>query len=152
MLFDKLHYDFMFAALTEAERASEQEEIPVGAVVVHNNRIIGKGFNQVEKLKDPTAHAEMIAITAASNYLNEKFLLNCDIYVTLEPCVMCTGAIIHSKIRNLYYSVPDPKSGACGSVYNIPEENKLNHKVNVFQGIYSEESRHLLKNFFYKKR
>ena len=152
MLFDKQQYDFMYAALMEAEKAFEDEEVPVGAVVVYNNRIIGRGFNQVEMLKDPTAHAEMIAITAAANNLGEKFLTECDLYVTLEPCVMCTGAIINSKIRNLYFAAADPKSGACGSVHNIAEENKLNHKVNVFQGIYSEESKNLLLSFFNSKR
>jgi len=98
----------MFAALKEAEFAFEEDEIPIGAVVVHNNKIIGKGYNQVEKLKDPTAHAEILALTAAANHLKEKVLLECDIYVTVEPCLMCIGAITLAKIRNLYFSTYEP--------------------------------------------
>lgn len=152
MLFEKHHYDFMYAALQEAEKAYEADEVPVGAVVVYKNRIIGRGSNQIEILKDPTAHAEMIALTAAANNLNNKVLSSCDIYVTLEPCVMCTGAIINSKIRSLFFAADDPKSGACGSVYNIPEENKLNHKTDVYSGIYPDESKNLLISFFNGKR
>ena len=142
----------MFAALKEAELAFEEDEIPIGAVVVHNNRIIGKGHNQVEKLKDPTAHAEILALTAASNHLRDKVLTECDLYVTVEPCLMCIGAITLAKIRNLYFSTYEPKTGACGSIYNIPDENKLNHKVNVFLGIYENESKFLMQQYFRKKR
>lgn len=142
----------MFAALQEAEKAFEDGEIPVGAVVVYKNKIIGKGYNQVEKLKDPTAHAEMIAITSASNHLNEWRLNDCTIYVTLEPCIMCTGAIIASRINDVYFSETDPKFGACGSKYNLAEEGKMNHSVKVYSGIYAEESRQLMKNFFQKIR
>lgn len=138
----------MYSALQEAEAAFDDNEVPVGAVVVHNNRIIGRGYNQVEKLRDPTAHAEMIALTAAAEFLNDWRLTDCDLFVTLEPCVMCTGAILQSRIRNLYFSVFDPKYGACGSVYNIGQEGKYNHNINVFSGIYSEESSLLLKKFF----
>jgi tRNA(adenine34) deaminase len=148
MLFSEDNYRFMFAALQEAEAAYEDNEVPVGAVIVHQNRIIGRGYNQIEKLKDPTAHAEMIALTAASSNLNNWRLSECDIYVTLEPCVMCTGALLHSRIKNLYFSAFDPKFGACGSVYNIAEEGKYNHKLNVFSGIYDNESRDILKKFF----
>jgi tRNA-adenosine deaminase (EC 3.5.4.-) len=129
MLFSEDIYKFMSAALREAGRAFEDNEVPVGAVVVHNSKIIGRGYNQVEKLNDPTAHAEMIALTAASSFLNDWRLNECDLYVTMEPCVMCTGAILHSRIKNLYFSVFDPKYGACGSVYNIAEEGKYNHKI-----------------------
>lgn len=138
----------MFAALQEAENALDEEEVPVGAVVVYKDRIIGRGHNQVEKLKDPTAHAEMIAISAAANYLQSWRLNDCDIYVTLEPCIMCTGALLSARINNLYFSTYDPKYGACGSVYNLAEEGKLNHKLNVFSGIYDDESKKLLKTFF----
>jgi tRNA(adenine34) deaminase len=148
MLFSEDNYKFMFAALHEAETAYEENEVPVGAVVVYRNRIIGRGYNQIEKLNDPTAHAEMIAITAASANLNSWRLSECDIYVTLEPCVMCAGALLHSRIDNLYYSVNDPKFGACGSVYNIAEEGRYNHKLKVFPGIYENESKDLLKKFF----
>lgn len=152
MLFDEDNYKFMFAALKEAEYSLEKDEVPVGAVVVFNNRIIGKGHNQVENLSDSTAHAEIIAITAASNFLKTKVLSECDIYVTIEPCIMCIGAITLSKIRNLYFSAYEPKTGCCGSVYNIPDENKFNHKVNIFSGIYENESKNLMQNYFKKKR
>ena len=148
MLFSEDKYRFMFAALQEAEKAYENGEVPVGSVIVYNNRIIARGYNQIELLKDPTAHAEMIAITSAANHLNNWRLEGCSIYVTLEPCIMCTGALIGSRISELYFSLHDPKSGACGSVYNIAEENKLNHTIKVFSGIYAEESRSLLESFF----
>jgi len=138
----------MFAALQEAEEAFEQNEVPVGAVVVYKNRIIGRGYNQVEKLKDPTAHAEMIALTAASGHLEDWRLNECDIYVSLEPCIMCAGALLASRIRNLYFSAFDPKYGACGSLYNLAQDGKYNHKVNVYSGIFSQESENLLKKFF----
>lgn len=142
----------MFAALKEAEYSLEEDEVPIGAVVVYENKIIGKGHNQVENLCDPTAHAEILAITAASNHLKNKVLSKCDIYVTIEPCIMCIGAITLAKIRNLYFSAYEPKTGACGSVYNIPDENKINHKVNIFSGIYENESKYLIQNYFNKKR
>lgn len=142
----------MYAALQEAEKALEEGEVPVGAVVVHKNRIIGRGYNQVERLKDATAHAEMIAITSAANNLEDWRLNDCRIYVTLEPCLMCTGAIISSRIPELYFAAFDPKFGACGSLYNIAEEGKYNHTVKVFSGIMAEESKTLLKEFFEKQR
>ncbi|MBU1101414.1 MAG: nucleoside deaminase [Bacteroidetes bacterium] len=138
----------MFSALQEAEKCLETDDVPIGAVVVYKNRIIGRGNNQVERLKDPTAHAEILAITAACNHLQSKVLSDCDLYVTVEPCVMCTGALMLSRINNLYFSVFEPKFGACGSLYNIPEENKLNHKLNVYSGIYQDESKNLLQEFF----
>ncbi len=152
MIFPEHVYKFMFAALNEAEKAFEQDEVPIGAVVVHQNKIIGRGFNQTEMLKDSTAHAEMLAITAASNHLQSKFLDECDLYVSVEPCVMCSGAILLSRINNLYFATFEPKFGACGSLFNIIESNKYNHKPNVFSGIYTEESKTLLEKFFQKKR
>ena len=143
---------FMFAALQEAEKALDQNEVPVGAVVVYKNQIIGKGFNQVEMLNDPTAHAEMIAITAAASHLKSWRLDKCDLYVTVEPCIMCTGAMLASRIKNLYFAEFDPKFGACGSLYNLAEEKKYNHKINVYSGLYAAESRNLLKMFFKKLR
>ncbi len=140
----------MFAALQEAEKAFEENEIPVGAVVVKDNKIIGRGYNQVERLKDATAHAEMIALTAASNTIGSWRLNECSVYVTLEPCVMCTGALLASRIENLFFSTFDPKFGACGSLYNLAEDGKTNHKINVYSGIYSEESKNLLQDFFTK--
>jgi tRNA(adenine34) deaminase len=148
MIFSEDTYRFMFAALQEAEKAFEENEVPVGAVVVNDNKIIGRGYNQVERLKDATAHAEMIAITAAANYLGNWRLNECSIYVTLEPCVMCTGALLASRIKDLFFSTFDPKFGACSSVYNLAEDGKTNHKINVYSGIYAEESRKLLEEFF----
>ncbi len=152
MLFDEYKYKFMYEALKLAEIAFEEDEVPVGAIVVKDNRIIGRGYNQVEKLNDATAHAEILAITSASNHLNSKILKGCDLYVTVEPCVMCTGAIALSKIDNLYFATYEPKTGACGSLYSILDENKLNHKVNIFSGIYDLEAKMLMKNYFSKKR
>ena len=152
MLFSEASYRFMYAALQEAEKAFENNEVPVGAVVVNNNRIIGRGYNQVERLKDPTAHAEMIAITAAANNLGEWRLSGCDLYVTLEPCIMCTGALLASRMRNVFFSTFDSKFGACGSIYNLAEEGKFNHKLNLFSGLYSSESEKMLKDFFIKMR
>ncbi|MCF6270950.1 MAG: tRNA adenosine(34) deaminase TadA [Melioribacteraceae bacterium] len=152
MLFDENKYKFMFEALKLAEIAYEEDEVPIGAVVVKDNRIIGRGYNQVERLNDPTAHAEILAITSAANTLESKQLNECDLYVTVEPCVMCTGAITLSKIENLYFAAYEPKTGACGSLYNIPEENKLNHKVNIYSGIYELEATSILKNYFRIKR
>jgi len=152
LLFPEHVYKFMYAALQEAEAALEKNEVPIGAVVVYNNKIIGKGFNQTETLNDATAHAEMLALTAASNHLQSKVLDECDIYVTLEPCVMCTGAILLSRIKNLYFATFEPKFGACGSLYNIASDNKYNHTLNVFSGIYADESKTLLKDFFKTKR
>lgn len=142
----------MFSALSEAEKALSENEVPVGAVIVHNNVIIGRGYNQVERLKDPTAHAEMIALTAAAGHLNNKSLDECDLYVTVEPCVMCAGALILSKIRNIYFGAFEPKFGACGSLYNIIQNDKNNHKPNLFGGIYADESKALLDEFFKKIR
>lgn len=138
----------MYSALQEAEKAFEKNEVPVGCVIVHNNKIISRGYNQVENLKDPTAHAEMIAITSAANFLGDWRLNECSIYITLEPCLMCTGAIINSRIEEIYFATFDPKFGACGSVYNIPDENKLNHHSKVYSGILEKESTLLLKRFF----
>jgi len=148
MIFSEEKYRFMFAALQEAEKAFEEKEVPVGAVVVKDNKIIGRGYNQVERLKDATAHAEMIALTAASNYLGNWRLTECSIYVTLEPCVMCTGALLASRINELFFATFDSKFGACGSVYNLAEDGKTNHKTKVYSGIYAEESKKLLQDFF----
>jgi len=148
MIFSEDTYRFMFAAIQEAEKALEEKEVPVGAVVVKNNKIIGRGYNQIERLKDATAHAEMIALTAASNHINNWRLNECSIYVTLEPCIMCTGALLASRINELFFSAFDPKFGACGSVYDLAEDGKTNHKIKVYSGIYAEESKKLLQDFF----
>jgi tRNA(adenine34) deaminase len=148
LIFDETKYRFMFAALQEAEKALEDNEVPIGAVVVKGNKIIGRGFNQVEKLKDATAHAEMIALTSAANNIGNWRLSECSIYVTLEPCIMCTGALLASRIKDLYFSIFDTKFGACGSLHNLAEYSKTNHKINVYSGIYSDESKKLLQEFF----
>ena len=152
MLFPEHVYKFMYAALQEAERAVEVNEVPIGAVVVHNNKIIGRGFNQTEMLNDSTAHAEMLAITAASNHLQSKLLDECDIYITAEPCLMCSGAILLSRIKNLYFATFEPKFGACGSLFNVIENDKYNYKPKVYSGIYADESKQLLEKFFQSKR
>ena len=142
----------MWEALKEARLAAAEEEVPVGAVVVHKGKIIARGHNQVESLKDPTAHAEMIALTSAANYLGNKWLLGSSIYVTIEPCSMCAGALVLSRIKSLVYGAPDPKTGACGSVTNIPNHKKLNHRIVVKKDILKEECSSLIKEFFKKKR
>ena len=138
----------MKEALKEAEKAAAMVEVPIGAVVVKDGIIIGRGHNKTETAKDPTAHAEMEAIRAASAALGGWRLLGCDMYVTAEPCSMCAGAIVWSRIENLYIGTMDPKAGACGSVFNIVQEDKLNHQVNVTTGILQEECSRLLKDFF----
>lgn len=152
MLFSEDSYKFMFAALQEAERALDEGEVPIGAVVVHKNKIVGRGYNQTEKLKDSTAHAEMLAITAASGVLGSWRLNECDLYVTAEPCVMCAGASVLARVKTIYYGADEPKFGACGSLYNIAAEGKLNHKIKIYSGIYAEESRKLMQDFFQKSR
>lgn len=152
MIFDESVYKNMFSALQEAEEAYKIDEVPIGAVIVYKNKIIGKGFNQVESLHDSTAHAEMLALTAAQNYLGNKFLDECDLYVTLEPCLMCTGAILLARIRNLYFGAFESKTGACGSIYNIPEENKIKSRINVYSGIHETEVKYLIQKFFKSKR
>ena len=152
MLFSEDSYRYMYAALQEAQKAFDDDEVPVGAVVVHKNRIIGRGYNQVEKLKDATAHAEMIAITSASTNLQNWRLNECSIYVTLEPCIMCTGALLSSRINELFFAASDIKFGACGSIHSLAENSKTNHTIKVYSGVLAKESEELLKTFFNKKR
>jgi len=143
---------WMREALIEAEKAFDEDEVPVGAIVIHKNKIIGRGHNKTESLHDPTAHAEIIALSAAANYLNNWRLTDAYLYTTLEPCLMCAGALILSRIKRVIFGTYDKKFGACGSVYNIPENNKLNHKFDVISGILSVESQLLLQDFFKRKR
>mgnify|MGYP001627819388 FL=1 len=142
----------MAKALILAEQAFEEGETPVGAIVVKDNMIIGKGYNQVEKLNDPTAHAEMIAISAACETLGNKYLKGCTLYVTLEPCPMCAGALVWSKIDTIVYGASDSTSGGSGSLFNITANNNLNHQIEVIQGILEMDSEYLLKSFFGAKR
>ena len=144
----------MRMALKQAELALESNEVPVGAVVVHENKVIAKGYNQMVTLKDPTAHAEMIALTAASEALSHEkekhrgSLEDCTLYVTLEPCSMCAGGMIVTKLKNLVYGASDKKAGACESVFNIVQDDRLNHRVNVVKGVLEQESIGLLQAFF----
>ena len=142
----------MQEALKEARRAFAEDEVPVGAVIVYKDKIISRGHNQVERLKDPTAHAEMLALTSATNYLKTKRLNGASLYVTIEPCSMCAGALVLSRIKEIYFGAQDPKAGACGSVANIVNHKKLNHRIKVTKGIQEAECSSLLKDFFRKKR
>jgi len=148
----RIHERWMEIALKEAVIAFDRDEVPIGCIIVHNNRVIAKSHNSIELLNDPTAHAEMLAITSAVENLNSKTLKGCSMYVTLEPCSMCAGALVLSKIDNLYFGAYDPKSGACGSILNITNHKKLNHRINVLGGILDEKCGLLLKAFFEKKR
>ena len=138
----------MRQALREADRALEQDEVPVGAVVVHGGKVIGKGHNQMERLQDPTAHAEMIAITAAASHLGSRRLEHCTMYVTLEPCPMCAGAIVLARIPTLVFGAYDPKAGACGTLYSIPEDSRLNHRAHVIPGVCDADCESILRSFF----
>jgi tRNA(adenine34) deaminase len=148
----KIHQYYMQEALKEAQKAFQEEEVPVGSVIVHQGKIIARGHNQVERLKDPTAHAEIIAITSAANYLGTKWLNEDSLYVTIEPCSMCAGAMVLARIENLFFGASDPKTGACGSVVNIANHKKLNHRIKVTKGILESECSSLLKEFFKQKR
>ena len=142
------HESWMRVALREAEKAYSRKEVPVGAVIVEQDRIIGRGSNQTESLRDPTAHAEMIAITAAAETLGSWRLDGCSLYVTLEPCAMCAGAIVLERIPTLIYGASDPKAGACGSLRNIVQDHRLNHRVDLISGVLEQEASDMLKAFF----
>jgi tRNA(adenine34) deaminase len=146
------HILFMREALKEAQKAFDEDEVPVGAVIVYQNRVIARAHNQVERLKDPTAHAEMIAITSAANFLDTKWLNESSLYVTIEPCSMCAGALVLARVKEIIYGAPDPKTGACGSIMNIAGNKKLNHRIKVSKGILADEAAQLLREFFRKKR
>jgi tRNA(adenine34) deaminase len=139
---------WMEYALREAEQAMKRKEVPVGCVIISDNRIIGKGYNQIETLKDPTAHAEIIAITAAAAFLGSRRLENTTLYVTLEPCAMCAGAIVQARIPRLVFGAFDPKAGACGTLFNIVQDQRLNHRADVAGGILAERCGGLLSDFF----
>nr|HID59941.1 nucleoside deaminase [Desulfobacterales bacterium] len=138
----------MRLALKEAEKAFDEGEIPVGAIVVKDQRVIGRGHNQVENLNDPTAHAEIIAIGAAAGEVKSWRLVGCTIYVTLEPCAMCAGAIVLARLSRLVFGAFDPRAGACGSLMNIIQDERLNHHIDLTSGILSQECSGILKSFF----
>lgn len=148
----KLHESFMREALKEAQKAFEEEEVPVGAVVVHEGKIIARASNQVERLKDPTAHAEMLALTSATHFLRTKWLKDASLYVTIEPCSMCAGALVLARIKSLYFGAKDPKTGACGSVVNLVNHKKLNHRMRIQGGILQKDCGSLLSEFFSRIR
>jgi len=143
---------FMRAAIEAARIAEDNGDVPIGAVIVCENRIIGRAYNQREQLKDPTAHAEIIALTQAAAARQSWRLNGCTMYVTLEPCPMCAGALVLSRMDRLVFGCGDPKSGACGSLYNIVDDERLNHRLEVAAGVLAEECREQLQNFFEQKR
>ncbi|MHC4278826.1 MAG: tRNA adenosine(34) deaminase TadA [Planctomycetota bacterium] len=143
---------FMRIALEQAKTAEENGDVPIGAVIVHKSQIIAKAYNQREQLQDPTAHAEIIALTQAAAALGNWHLHDCTMYVTLEPCSMCAGALVLSRIERLVYSCDDPKAGACGSIYNIVQDKRLNHLLQITSGVLNSECSMLLQEFFQKKR
>jgi len=142
----------MAEALKEARKAKKRGEVPVGAVVVHEGEVIARGYNRKESASDPTAHAEVVAITRAAKKLKRWRLAGTTLYVTLEPCLMCMGAIVQARIPRLVFASLDPKAGACGSLYDISNDRRLNHRVHVTRGVAEEESREILKEFFLKLR
>lgn len=143
---------FMAEALKEAALAAEMGEVPIGAVIVRGDEIIAAAHNLVETSKDPTAHAEMLAIRQAAARLGGWRLTDCHRYVTVEPCSMCAGAIVWARIEKLFIGTDDPKGGACGSIFNIPQEKKLNHYTEIETGLLREECSEIMKTFFKKLR
>ena len=146
------HEIYMNYAFKEAEKAFEKNEIPVGCIIVFQNTIVAKAHNLVESLKDPTAHSEILAITSAAEYLQSKQLVGCSMYVTLEPCAMCAGAIVLAKLEAVYFGAFDNKSGACGSVLNVTNNKSLNHQLSVTGGIMDDKCGELIRSFFDVKR
>jgi tRNA(adenine34) deaminase len=146
------HARWMLAALELARQAFDEGEVPVGAVIVHQDAIIGTGYNQREQLRDPTAHAEMIAITQAAEVLGSWRLLDCTLYCTLEPCPMCAGAIVQARIPTVVYGTTDPKAGACHSLYQITADPRLNHRATVMGGVLQADCQAVLQAFFAQQR
>ena len=144
--------EYMREALKEANAAAAEGEVPIGAVIVRDGEIIARAHNRTEQDKDPTAHAEILAIREAAARLGGWRLPGCSMYVTVEPCSMCAGAIVWSRIERLYIGAMDPKAGACGSLYSIPTDSRLNHNVEIETGLMSEECSRLMKDFFRKLR
>ena len=143
---------FMREALTLAQRAWDLGEVPVGAVVVKDGAIIGRGFNQPITSHDPTTHAEIVALRDAAQHMQNYRLVNCTLYVTLEPCMMCVGALLHARVARVVFGAMEPKTGVCGSVLNLPTEAKLNHHAEFVGGVLADESSALLKAFFAMRR
>jgi tRNA(adenine34) deaminase len=146
------HVEAMQSALAEARKAAEAGEVPIGAIVVHEGVVIGRGQNRVLRDNDPTAHAEIVALREAAAALGNYRLNGCTLYVTLEPCAMCAGAMIHARLDRLVYAAVDPKAGAVGSVLSVLNHPRLNHQMQVEQGILAEESGEVLRGFFRERR
>jgi tRNA(adenine34) deaminase len=149
---NKSDKELMQIAIEQAQIAEENGDVPIGAVIVYQNQIIGRAYNQREQLQDPTAHAEIIALTQAAAFLESWRLLGCTMYVTLEPCTMCAGALVLARIERLVYGCDDPKTGAIKSLYNIVTDERLNHIIDVTSGILSDECSELLQQFFRRRR
>lgn len=147
-----MHEIYMRAALQQAELALREDEVPVGAVIVRNERIIAAAYNQREQLRDPTAHAEMIAITQAAEAVGGWRLLECTLYVTLEPCPMCAGAILQARIPNLVYGAADPKAGAVSSLFRLLGDARLNHRTEVVPHVLDQDCGRILSDFFSQRR
>ena len=146
------HERWMYAAIEQAKRAQEIDEVPIGAVIVHQDEIVGEGYNQRETLRDPTAHAEMIAITQAAQALGDWRLSGCTLYVTLEPCPMCAGAIVQARMPRVIFGTADPKAGACTTLFRITDDARLNHRCVVLGGVLQDECKSLLQDFFSQQR
>ena len=142
----------MQRALKLARKAALNNEVPVGAVVVYGGRIVGRGWNQVETIRDSSRHAELTALKQAAKKLGRWRLTGCTLYATLEPCAMCAGAMVLARIDRLVFAASDPKAGACGSVFNIVEDHRLNHRIKVVRGLLEKEASQALKDFFKKRR
>ncbi|MHC4160111.1 MAG: tRNA adenosine(34) deaminase TadA [Planctomycetota bacterium] len=149
---DQIDQQYINAAIKAAAIAEENGDVPIGAVIVHKGQIVGKAYNQREQLQDPTAHAEIIALTQAAAALGIWRLHGCTMYVTLEPCPMCAGALVLARLDRLVYGCEDPKAGACGSLYNIVQDERLNHKVEITSGVLAEDCTRQLQKFFEKRR
>ncbi len=143
---------FMREALRMAKKAIEADEVPVGAVIVHAGKIIGRAYNQIELLKDATAHAEMVALTQAEAAMGDWRLTDCDLYVTKEPCAMCAGAMVHTRIRRVIFGCADPGAGAAGSVINLLQMRAFNHRCNIAPGVLQDDCAAILQDFFRHKR
>jgi tRNA(adenine34) deaminase len=143
---------FMTRALELAREAEHAGEVPVGAVIVKDNHIIAEGWNRPISTADPTAHAEIVAMRVAATALNNYRLIDCTLYVTLEPCAMCAGAMVHARVKRLVYGAADPRAGAAGTIFNITDHSALNHRVEVTSGVIAEESALVLRNFFQSRR
>lgn len=143
---------YMLEAIKAAEVAEENGDVPIGAVIVYENQVIGRAYNQREQLKDPTAHAEIIALTQAAAFIESWRLHGCTIYVTLEPCAMCAGALVLGRLDRLVFGCDDPKTGACKSLYNIVQDERLNHRLEVTSGVLADECSELLQRFFLRRR